>query len=221
MLQASEPQARTTTFGGRPIGHDERVLTPRPWTEAQSLWARELLDAVPLGPVLEVCAGAGHIGLLAVADTGRHLVQVDADLHACVWASRNARVWGVDSDIRHGAMAEALMPDERFALIIADPPYLPSDGVGEFPEDPLTAIDGGSDGLDLARECLTVIGRHLIRGGAALLQLRDEAQGRDLAADAAACGLTIDESRQFDGGAVLLLRRTTEGRAHEQHSDER
>lgn len=218
MLQASEPQAESTMFGGRPIGHDARVLTPRPWTEAQSRWAHEWLDRVPAGPVLEVCSGAGHIGLLAVAGSGRPLVQVDADLHACVWASRNARVWGVDSDIRHGAMSEALMPDERFPLIIADPPYLTSDGVTQFPDDPLTAIDGGTDGLDLARECLTVVGRHLVRDGVALLQLRDEAQGRDLAPDAAAHGLQVVESRQFDGGAVLLLRRTTEGRADGQHA---
>lgn len=218
MLQASEPEARTATFGGRAIGFDERVLTPRPWTQAQSCWAREWLDRVPAGPVLEVCSGAGHIGLLAVAGTGRHLVQVDADLHACVWASRNARAWGVDSDIRHGAMSEALLPGERFPLIIADPPYLTSDGVGRFPEDPVTAIDGGADGLDLARECLTVVARHLGRGGVALLQLRDEAQGRDLAPDAAERGLTIAESRQFEGGAVLLLRRTTEGRGHGQHT---
>lgn len=221
MLQATEPEPRTTTFGGRSIGYDERVLTPRPWTEAQSEWAREWLDRVPTGPVLEVCAGAGHIGLLAVAGTGRHLVQVDADLHACVWASRNARAWGVDSDIRHGRMSEALLPDERFPLIIADPPYLTSDGVALFPDDPLTAIDGGADGLDLARECLTVIARHLCRGGVGLLQLRDEGQGRDLEADAAERGLTIAESRQLDGGAVLLLHRTTEGGQHGQHAEDR
>ncbi|MTB89103.1 methyltransferase [Aeromicrobium senzhongii] len=213
MLQTSEPQAQLATFGGRGIGYDERVLTPRPWTEAQSLWARELLDELPDGPVLEVCSGAGHIGLLAVSGTNRPLVQVDADLHACVWASRNARAWGVDSDIRHGTMSEAVMVDERFALILADPPYLPSGDVTRFPEDPLTAIDGGGDGLDLARECLDVIVRHLVTDGAALLQLRDVEQGRELVSDAAQRGLTIAESRQFDGGAVLLLRRTTEGRA--------
>src|SRR5690606_15202713 len=119
-------------------------------------------------PVLEVCSGAGHIGLLAVAGTKRMLVQVDADLHACVWASRNARAWGVATDIRHGPMSEAVMVDERFALILADPPYLPSTDVSRFPEDPLTAIDGGDDGLDLARECLDVIARHLQRSGVAL-----------------------------------------------------
>jgi methylase of polypeptide subunit release factors len=211
MLEVTEPQEQITMFGGRAIGHDERVLTPRPWTERQSMWARDLLDEVPAGPVLEVCSGAGHIGLLAVAGTNRTLVQVDADLHACVWASRNARTWAIATDIRHGPMSEAVMVDERFALILADPPYLPSNDVTRFPEDPLTAIDGGDDGLDLARECLDVISRHLVRAGVALLQLRDEAQGRDLAPDAAARGLTIAESRQFDGGAVLLLRRTTEG----------
>lgn len=211
MLRA-EPQEQVTTFGGRSIGYDERVLTPRAWTEAQSLWARELLDDLPPGPVLEICAGAGHIGLLAVAGTDRALVQVDADLTACTWASRNARTWGVDSDIRHGRMSEAVELDERFALVLADPPYLPSGDVSRFPQDPLTAIDGGDDGLDLARECLDVISRHLVRGGVALLQLRDEDQGRALADDADARGLVIAESRQFDGGAVVLLRRATEGR---------
>ncbi|MCL3838959.1 methyltransferase [Aeromicrobium duanguangcaii] len=213
MLDVSEPPARSATFGGRGIGYDERVLTPRPWTEGQSLWARELLDEVPAGPVLEICSGAGHIGLLAVSGTDRTLVQVDADLHACVWASRNARSWGISSDIRHGTMSEAVMVDERFALILADPPYLPSDDVTRFPEDPLTAIDGGGDGLDLARQCLDVIARHLIRDGVALLQLRDVEQGRELESDAKQRGLTIAENRRFDGGAVLLLRRTTEGRA--------
>src|SRR5436189_110702 len=56
----------TTEVGGLVFLHDERVLSPRPWTEAQSAWARELLEVVPDGPVLELCSGVGHIGLLAL-----------------------------------------------------------------------------------------------------------------------------------------------------------
>ncbi|MFS0886980.1 methyltransferase [Aeromicrobium sp. 179-A 4D2 NHS] len=209
MLQQA-PAEQVMTFGGREISYDETVLTPRPWTEGQSHWARELLDEAPPGRVLEVCAGAGHIGLLAVVGTDRELVQVDADVSACTWALKNSRAWGVESEIRLGSMIDVLEPDERFALIIADPPYLPTDGVGQYPEDPVTAIDGGADGLDLARMCLDVMTRHLGRGAVGLLQLRDLDQGEQLTSDAAARGLEVAEGRQFDGGAVLLLRRVTE-----------
>lgn len=202
------------TFGGREIGYDNSVLAPRPWTEGQSYWARELLEDLDAGRVLEVCAGAGHVGLLAVVDTDRGLTQVDAEVRACTWAWRNARAWGVTTDIRHGPMSEVLTPGERFVMIIADPPWVPSEQVTEFPEDPLTAIDGGSDGLEVARECLEVIARHLTRKGVALLQLRDLDQARILEPDAQARGLTFVEDRQFEGGVVLLLRRTTEGKRH-------
>ena len=58
---------RTATFGTLSIDFDDRVLEPRPWTAAQSTWAADLMRGAPAGPVLEVCAGAGHIGLLAIA----------------------------------------------------------------------------------------------------------------------------------------------------------
>ncbi len=219
MLEGRESGVDIAMFGGREIGYDESVLVPRQWTEAQSLWARELLEQADFGRVLEVCAGAGHIGLMAVADSDRALVQVDADVRACTWAWRNARAWGVTTDIRHGRMTEVLTADERFVVIIADPPWVPSGRVSQFPQDPVSAIDGGDDGLDVARECLDVIARHLTRDGAALLQLRDLEQGRGLDGDAAARGLTVDEGRQFEGGAVLLLRRSTEGRTMARTND--
>lgn len=211
MLQQQEPTARVAAFGGREIGYDETVLTPRAWTQEQSWWARGLMDEVPAGRVLEVCSGAGHIGLLAVAGTDRDLVQVDASPHACTWALKNSRAWGIDSEIRVGSMLDVIETDERFAMIIADPPYLPTDGVAQYPEDPVTAIDGGQDGLDLARMCLDVVTRHLARDGVGLLQLRDLEQGEHLRPEAEDRGLSIDEGRQFDGGAVVLLRRATEG----------
>ena len=60
-------------FGGLTIAYDDRVLRPREWTTAQSDWAAELMVTAPGGPVLELCSGAGHIGLLAVAASGRRL----------------------------------------------------------------------------------------------------------------------------------------------------
>src|SRR3954453_20983678 len=170
-----------TTFGHLRIEFDGRVLKPRGWTGRQSEWAADLLDELPPGDVLELCAGAGHIGLLAVARTARHLVQVDADEAACAFARSNAdraRTPGsaCSVDVRHGWMEDALEPDERFALVIADPPWVRSDETSAHPEDPVSAIDGGADGLDAVRTCLEVIGRHLLPFGSALLQVGDTAQ---------------------------------------------
>lgn len=173
-----ETAAQTMTFGHLEIAFDSRVLRPRPWTEAMSVWAAELAQAGPSGPVLEVCTGAGHIGLLAVAAQRRRTVLVDLDEIACSFAASNAAAAGLSDvvEVRQGRMDEVLGDAERFALVIADPPWVPSDETGIFPEDPLTAIDGGPDGLGLARTCLEVIGRHLFDGGSSLLQLGTLAQ---------------------------------------------
>ncbi|MFL6062810.1 MAG: methyltransferase domain-containing protein [Marmoricola sp.] len=180
---AGGPDAGTGVieFGPLRIGYDSTVLRPRPWTEVQGRWASELLAVLPPGPVLELCTGAGQIGLLAVHSHDRHLVAVDASEEACSWARRNARRNGMAAEVRHGDITTALGADERFALVVADPPWVPHGAVGRFPDDPLTAIDGGEDGLDIARTCVEVIGRHLVPGGAALLQVGSPEQVDQLA----------------------------------------
>ena len=115
---------RSTTFGGLDIAWDARVLQPRTWTLEQSLWAASLLPDLPRGPVLELCCGAGQIGLRAVVDSDRHLVCVDAEPVAAAYTLRNARTAGLGDrvEIRVGWIDESLEPDELFPLIIADPP---------------------------------------------------------------------------------------------------
>jgi release factor glutamine methyltransferase len=165
-------------FGPLLVRFDARVLRPRPWTLEQSRWAAELLSSAPPGPVLELCAGVGHIGLAVAAESDRAFHLVDADAHACSHARWNAEAAGLAArvTVHHGPMHEAVPPDERFALVLADPPWVPSSEVSRFPADPRRAIDGGPDGLDLARTCVEVVARHLLPGGASVLQLGDEAQ---------------------------------------------
>lgn len=208
----STPIPELTNFGPLTIAFDDRVLRPRPWTQLQSEWAAELLPTLPDGPVLEVCAGAGHIGLLAVRDTGRHLVLVDANEVACRYARMNAdHAYGRDVvEVRQGAMEDVVTPDERYTLILADPPYIPRHATPQYPRDPLLAIDGGPDGLHLVRASLSLIGRNLHPWGVALLQVADVTQVRSVAADVAVrpeLDLEIDEHRVADRGAVVLLRR--------------
>ncbi|MBM7520488.1 methyltransferase [Nocardioides nitrophenolicus] len=196
------------TFGSLSIAYDDRVLAPRAWTRSQSAWARELLDVVPPGPVLELCSGVGHIGLLAVAGTERRLVCVDVDPVACAYAERNAAAAGRGHlvEVRNHAL-DAFVSDEVFALVIADPPWVRSEHVGCFPADPVLAIDGGADGLDRARECVRLIDRHLHADGAALLQLGSYAEAEELSAELpATLRIAVSEAEPGRGLVVELVR---------------
>lgn len=213
----------TTTFGSLSVGYDSRGLRPRPWTQLQSAWAAELLGALPDGDVLELCAGAGQIGLLALVEVDgagaeesgrprRRLVQVDEEASVCSFAERNAREAGVAErvEVRSGVPEEVLGPDERFVLVIADPPWVPHDHVGDYPDDPAPAIDGGPDGLDVVRALLPVIEHHLDPSGAALLQVGGADQADQVRAllEAGESQLRVADVREAPGGedgAVALL----------------
>lgn len=202
-------------FGSLTIAFDTRVLRPREWTTAQSDWASDLLAELPEGPVLELCAGAGQIGLLATAGSDRHLVCVDASDTACDFARANAHAAGMADrvEIRHARLEEAVGPDEQFPLVIADPPWVPRRETARFPEDPITAIDGGDDGLDVARACLSVMAEHLSPGGSGLLQIGTTAQADLLAAEGAAGELAIVEVRQHARGVLVRIDRPRQANA--------
>lgn len=200
------------TFRGLAISFDDQVLEPRPWTEAQSAWAAELLVDAPSGPVLELCAGVGHIGLGAVRDSDRHLVMVDVNPVAERFAQENAAANGLESGIefRLSRIDAALAADERFSLIVADPPWVRSADTSMFPEDPILAIDGGDDGLDLARTCVDLIDRHLLAGGSGLLQLGNTAQSETIAAYAEehlAGSVRVVETRAYERGVLVRITR--------------
>lgn len=185
-------------FGGLTIRWDDGVLEPRPWTIAQSRWGAELLAGLPDGRVLEVCAGAGHIGLAAVAGSGRDLVMIERSAHAAELAAANAEQIAERVEVRCVPMEEGVGELERFVLVLADPPWVRRGDVPRFPDDPVWAIDGGDDGLDLARTSLGVAGRALQPSGQLVLQVGDAAQAETLDDAAAAVGLRRRETREVE-----------------------
>ena len=94
-------------------------------------------------------------------------------------------------------MDEVLHQEERFAVIIADPPWVATNDVARFPEDPVSAIDGGADGLDLVRSCLVVIDRHLAVAGSAVLQTGPDQAERVVQIVAGYDELSVVEVRQL------------------------
>jgi release factor glutamine methyltransferase len=210
-----ETAVQSTVFGHLPIVFDARVLRPRPWTVAQSRWAAELLRTIPgRRRVLELCAGAGHIGLLALAladarsAAGHLLVSVDVNPAATEFVRRNAQAAGLGPrvDARVGSIGEVLAPDERYDLVIADPPWVPRGETVRYPDDPVVAIDGGTDGLDVVRDCIRACENHLLPGGSVLLQLGSVSQARRVQDSLLSSGsvLSLQKIRTFGSQGVVV-----------------
>jgi release factor glutamine methyltransferase len=189
------------------VDYDERVLTPRPWTLAQSRWAVELAGGAAPGRIVELCAGAGQIGLAAAELAGRDLCQIEADPVAAAYAQQNAARAGLADrvEVRVARLETGLARGELFPLMLADPPYLPSAEVSDWPADPLTAIDGGADGLAVTRRVLTVARDHLIAGGHLLLQVAGAAQAAEvLKLPRCAAYFAAGDLRSLDGRRAIL-----------------
>lgn len=204
MTSGAALDALTTHFGPLKITYDTRVLSPRPWTIAQSHWASEAAAWAPPGPMLELHCGAGHIGLAAAHLSRRSLVQIDRDPVACEHARSNALHAGLGArvEVRVATLPNGLVDGERFAIILADPPYVPTGLVERHPDDPVGAIDGGTDGLDGVRCCIDVAARHLDDHGLLILQLWTSEQAEEVTAMES--GLKAIGLRCIHGAGVLL-----------------
>ncbi|MHA1796890.1 MAG: HemK2/MTQ2 family protein methyltransferase [Candidatus Helarchaeota archaeon] len=78
--------------------------------------------------VLELGTGTGLISIFAAQNTDR-IVATDISLIALRCALKNFKLNGVSSkiELRQGDLFEPIHPNEKFDLILFNPPYLPSD----------------------------------------------------------------------------------------------
>lgn len=116
--------------------------------------------------VLEVGVGSGVIGVcLAKALAGISYVGIDVNATAVSLTRRNALLHSVGGDFQvHQADVQHWQPagkDDRFDLIISNPPYIPSASLATLqPEvrnfEDHRALDGGERGLDVI---LTILAR--------------------------------------------------------------
>ena len=157
---------------------DGRVLSPRPDSEVLVEAALQLIDEHKLSSVLELGIGSGCLLLRLLADCPRLAgTGADKSTAALEVAAENARRLRVENRVRlveFDYFNDYL--EQRFDLIISNPPYIPSAEIaGLAPEvrnyDPLTALDGGIDGLDHYRQIARVAGGWLNRNGFLVLEV--------------------------------------------------
>jgi release factor glutamine methyltransferase len=206
---AGEPTAYLTgtrEFFGHRLAVDPRVLIPRPETELLAELALELLPEG--GAALDLGTGSGALAIaLALGRPGARVTAVDLSPGALEVARANAEALGAAVTFLAGDLYQPLPADARFQVIVSNPPYVPS---GELPglqrevrREPLLALDGGADGLDLLRRVVAGAPARLEAGGALLVEMH-ESHLEALPALCRAAGFATAEARRDLAGLPRL-----------------
>lgn len=161
-------------FRGLRIRVAPGVFVPRRRTEF--LVERALAQVPRAGVVVDLCCGTGAVGAaLAAALPGVDLHAADVEPAAVACAARNLAPYG--GRVHHGDLYAAL-PERlrgRVGILAANVPYVPSGEIPLLPveareHEPLVALDGGGDGLDVLRRVAAEAARWLAPGGCVLAE---------------------------------------------------
>lgn len=168
-------------FMGLTFRLNKSTLIPEQDTEVLLETALEELKRRGLGEaplrILDLCTGSGCI-LLSLLHELRNAGGLGTDLseEALEAARENAVRLGLQerAAFRQGDLWEPV-GDERFDLIVSNPPYVPTDVIPTLePEvrcgEPYAALDGGEDGLVFYRRILKEAAGHLKPSGIIIVE---------------------------------------------------
>jgi release factor glutamine methyltransferase len=170
-------------FRGIRVGVEAGVFVPRYRTGFLVELAIAL--AAPSPTVIDLCCGSGALGMAfaaAVPDTRLFAADIEPAAVAC--ARRNLAGIG---DVFEGDLFAPLPRSLKgnAELLIVNAPYVPTDEISRMPPEarlyePLVALDGGGDGLDIHRRVAAAAHDWLKPGGTLLIETSD--RQRDVAA---------------------------------------
>ncbi|MET7615663.1 putative protein N(5)-glutamine methyltransferase [Streptomyces sp. NPDC005408] len=161
-------------FCGLRVAVDPDVFVPRRRTEFLVRQAAAL--ARPGAVVVDLCCGSGAVGVALAEALGQaELYAADVDPAAVRCARRNIGAAG--GQVYEGDLFEPLPAAlrGRIEVLAANVPYVPTEEVGLLPSEarehePLVALDGGADGLDVLRRVAAGAPRWLAPGGSLLVE---------------------------------------------------
>jgi release factor glutamine methyltransferase len=195
-------------FCGLRIAVDPGVFVPRRRTEVLVREAAAL--AAPGAVVVDLCCGSGALGVAlasVVDEVELHASDLDPAAVACT--RRNVRAIGghVHAGDLFGALPSSLRG--RVDVLLANVPYVPSSGIGSMPREarehePRAALDGGRDGLDVARRVVAGASDWLRPGGSLLFET-GESQAPAAAGLVTSSGLRARVVTDDDRGATVVV----------------
>jgi len=172
-------------FRGIDLAVDRRVLIPRPETEGLVEAVLDVLRGAatrwPDPRVLDLGTGSGAIALaLAHECPAAAVTATDASAGALEVARANAGALGLEARVQflEGDWFEPIPADEKFEVIVSNPPYIATGEWDVLPEnvrafEPSPALFSGASGLDALREIVDQAPLHLVTGGLLALELAE------------------------------------------------
>jgi len=166
----------TAEFHGRTFLCDKRALIPRPETEQLVEIALKMVKGKTSPKILDVGTGSGVIAITLALELPEAEVQAaDLSTDALALVAANAERHGLAGRITFHQADLLPSGDTKLDLIVANLPYIPAAEIAalspEVHHDPLAALDGGPDGLDLVRRLIDAAPERLTPGGALLLEI--------------------------------------------------
>jgi ribosomal protein L3 glutamine methyltransferase len=172
---------RKTYIQGVPFYVDERVIVPRSFLGellAGDLFGADgLVDPERVTRVLDLCTGSGCLAILAALRFPAATVDaVDISKDALAVARINVDQHGLQDrvQLKRGDLY-APLGDERYDLILTNPPYVDAAGMAGLPpecrHEPRVALAAGADGLKFVRRIIDDAPRHLTEGGGLMCEV--------------------------------------------------
>lgn len=169
----------TTSFMGHTIRCDKRALIPRPETESLVGLVLKRIESIQNPYVADIGTGTGAIAIaVALARPDATVVAADVSKDALALAQENVQANGLEGRVLLIAsnLMDSIPAEFRFHVIASNLPYIPSGDIpGLQPEvrafDPVTALDGGKDGLEFVRKLLLAAPHYLAPKGYVLLEV--------------------------------------------------
>ena len=197
-------------FAGLRLAVGPGAFVPR--QRSRLLLAEAVRRCRPGDRVVELCCGVAAIGAaLLEARPGIELVASDVDPAPLVYARLNLEPRG--GRVLQGDLFDALPAVLRgtLALVVANAPYVPTAEIPLMPveareHEPRIALDGGPDGLGLARRIVAEAPGWLAPAGSLLIETSGR-QAPELAAIMAAAGLEPEVLRDEEPDATAVAGR--------------
>ena len=178
----------------------------RPLSDSRQLAHAACAQRLPRGAsVLELCAGTGLAAIAAARCHGGRATTVDVSRRAQLNARLNGLLNGVPVRALRGDLL-APVGEEKFDLIVSNPPYVPAPD-DELPRTgPRRAWDAGRDGRAFLDRICAEAPAHLRPGGVVLV-VHSEIVDADATLGAfAAAGLRADVAARHHGPLGPLMR---------------
>jgi len=166
-------------FYGLDFQVNPAVLVPRPDTETLVEAALEQLTCnLPLR-VLDLCTGCGAIAIAlkhAMPELEVWATDISAEALDVAQANTDRLLPNKTIHFCCGDLFAAFSNEQRssFSLIVSNPPYIPTAEIAglspEVRKEPILALDGGDDGLDIIRSIISRAPELLCSCGSLLLE---------------------------------------------------